>query len=454
MQKNFKSSPKKLVILANTFLILNIIIISFLIIFTSSKYYFSENINKGFYLIYLSIFIVFLSSLIYAVKKLDNNSKINFSLIIFVIGITFYSLEIYLQFFNQGKKEKIAKKFGIEFDQRSTKEVLIDLRKKGYNAHPNLKPTFFKETNGIYLSNKKEKIFPLGTISNSFTVLGNESGYYPIINTDEHGFNNPKGLYKNKNLDIILIGDSFTEGKSVRDDENIGANLRKKKFSVINLGKSGNGPLIELASLNEFASILKPKILLWLYFAENDLGDLEKELKSSFLKEYIKNQNFSQNLINRQLEIDEALEIYSNEKFRIEANDKSKNMRSKILNILKLYHLRLIFRIRPSNEPTPILPKILKIADNKVSNWGGKMYLVYLPARGYVHPTRDFVLKTVKDLNIPLIDLKKEIFDIHPDPLSLFPLRMYAHYNSKGYELIAKVIYKRLLEDGFKPAHD
>jgi lysophospholipase L1-like esterase len=77
------------------------------------------------------------------------------------------------------------------------------------------------------------------------------------------------------------------------------------------------------------------------------------------------------------------------------------------------------------------------------------MYFVYLPGRGQVHPTRDFVLKTVKDLNIPIIDLKEEIFDIHPDPLSLFPLRLYAHYNAKGYKLIAEVISKKLKEDGF-----
>ena len=199
---------------------------------------------------------------------------------------------------------------------------------------------------------------------------------------------------------------------------------------------------------------MKPKILLWFYFAENDLGDLEKEMKSSFLKKYITNQDFSQKLMNRQVEIDEILKNYSREKFRIEAENNLKNIKGTILNILKLYHLRLIFRVRPSNEPTPALSQILKISDKKVSSWGGKMYFVYLPARGYVHPTREFVLKTVKDLNIPVIDLKKEIFDVHPDPLSLFPLRIYAHYNAKGYAEVAKIVYQRLIEDGFKPSNE
>ena len=43
---------------------------------------------------------------------------------------------------------------------------------------------------------EKEKIYPLSSISNAITVFDNESGYFPIIETDEHGFNNPKGLYK------------------------------------------------------------------------------------------------------------------------------------------------------------------------------------------------------------------------------------------------------------------
>ena len=423
-----------------------------LFIFAIFKFFNSTITNKDFYLNYAIFFFVFFIALVYGIKKFENNFKINLSLILFFVGVTFYSLEIYLQFFKIDKKEKIAKKMGLEFDKRSTKEVLTDLKNKGYDAYPNLKPTFFKETNGLNYRNKK--IFPLGSISNSFTVLGNESGYYPVIETDEHGFNNPKGLYKNNNLDIILLGDSFTEGKAVRYNENISANLRNKKYNVLNLGKSGNGPLIELATLKEYATTLKPKIILWLYFAENDLGDLEKELKSTTLKNYLDKRNFSQNLINRQDEIDEILINYSNNKLQIVTENKLKSTRRTITDVLKLYHLRLMFKVRASNEPTPVLSKILQQANERTSSWGGKMYFVYLPARGQVHPTRNFVLKTVKNLNIPLIDLKKEIFDIHPDPLSLFPLRLYAHYNAKGYKLIAEVISKKLKEDGFKSIND
>ena len=98
----------------------------------------------------------------------------------------------------------------------------------------------------------------------------NESGFYPIIETDEHGFNNPKGLYKKNEVDIMFTGDSFAEGHAVHTDETIGAVLRKLNYNVINIRKAGSGSLIQLATLKEYAEPLQPKIVLWLYY-ENDI---------------------------------------------------------------------------------------------------------------------------------------------------------------------------------------
>ena len=78
--------------------------------------------------------------------------------------------------------------------------MLDDLNDSGVKAYPNIFPFLFISTNG--LTAKKGRIIPLGGISNITTILGNESGYWPIIETDEHGFNNPKGLFKNFRVDI------------------------------------------------------------------------------------------------------------------------------------------------------------------------------------------------------------------------------------------------------------
>ena len=106
----------------------------------------------------------------------------------------------------------------------------------------------------------------------------------------------------------------------------------------------------------------------------------------------------------------------------------------------------------PTPTPTPIFRNILQKSNQMVSQWNGKIYFVYLPAfarysRGNEDPNRDFVMQTATELDIPIIDIHKEVFEPHPNPLSLFPLR--GHYNSDGYKLVAEVIGKRLEADGY-----
>ena len=63
-----------------------------------------------------------------------------------------------------------------------------------------------------------------------------------------------------------------------------------------------------------------------------------------------------------------------------------------------------------------------------------------------------FDRKIVRD---EIIDIQKEVFGTHPDPLSLFPFRSgVGHYNAEGYRLIAETIVKRLKADGIIPSHD
>ena len=84
------------------------------------------------------------------------------------------------------------------------------------------------------------------------------------------------------------------------------------------------------------------------------------------------------------------------------------------------------------------------------------MYFVYLPefwrySTGEEHINREFVLRTANELEIPIIDIHREVFDSHPDPLSLFPFRVSIHYNAEGYRFVAEAIGKRLKADGYVP---
>ena len=53
------------------------------------------------------------------------------------------------------------------------------------------------------------------------------------------------------------------------------------------------------------------------------------------------------------------------------------------------------------------------------------------------------MIKIIENLEIPIIDLNKDLFQKHNDPLSLFPLRTAGHYNEKGYRLASEVILNK-----------
>ncbi len=103
-------------------------------------------------------------------------------------------------------------------------------------------------------------------------------GFEPFevtLSIDANGFRNPKAL---ESCDILAVGDSFTEGSRVSDDEMWPAryaNLIKK--SVYNIGISGCSPRIYLNNFNAIAPKLKPKIAIFMLYEGNDFRSREDD---------------------------------------------------------------------------------------------------------------------------------------------------------------------------------
>jgi hypothetical protein len=94
--------------------------------------------------------------------------------------------------------------------------------------------------------------------------------------------------------------------------------------------------------------------------------------------------------------------------------------------------------------------EVLSEAKAQVGAWGGQLYFVYLPewARyseysSWGKTKRGSVMKTVKSLRIPIIDIDPA-FKAHGDPLSLFPFRAPGHYNEAGHRLVAQEVLKAI----------
>ena len=203
-----------------------------------------------------------------------------------------------------------------------------------------------------------------------------------------------------------------------------------------------------------------------------DLIDLIGELGNKTLSNYLNDRTFTQKLHIRQSENDKKLEKKLDAAYKQKEKIFERKYRSHILSFIRLYDLRNFIKQSLnsfSSLETPITEIPNKILDtfseiiylSKIlsEDNGARFYFVFLP-RGYRynrHKTEPYeklelkeyknVINIVNKLNIPIIDINKDLFKKHSDPLSLFPNRLlHYHYNELGYQLVAKTILKKIIE--------
>lgn len=387
--------------------------------------------------------------------KLSAESRLNLVMIGLSSLLGVYVLEIAVAFlFPQAAPDAIvpyqqaAEKIGAPFDGRKRLEVLADVRKDTPDATLTTSPGLFIE--GHELSGEQGPLLPLGGLAQRLTVNCNETGAWSLYQSDEHGFNNPPGSFV-PTPTAVLIGDSFAHGACVQAGEDIASLLRAQGYAALTLGYGGTGPLLQLATLREYAAPLKPKAVFWLYFEGNDLDDLRREAETPLLQRYLAEADFSQGLYQRQEEIDRLLKDYIDAQLQ-QQRHAAVATESPWLPILKLRHLRERLGLAESRPGQyGLLKQILEQAKREVNAWGGQLYFVYLPAwLRYAQPQeeaqlfhRGAVLERVRALDIDLIDMHS-VFQMHQDPLSLFPFRIHGHYTPEGYRGVAAQIEKQL----------
>jgi len=345
-----------------------------------------------------------------------------------------------------------------QLEERSKYDVIQDLKKsKNIEVVPSIFPKTFITKR---LINNDENIFPLGGVSNTTTVFCKEGDKFSIYESDRYGFNNPDYQWDNEEIIWLLIGDSFAQGSCVQPGDDFASRIRfLTKQSAVSLGMSGNGPLIEFASLKEYTLKKKPKIVLWFYFERNDLEDLKEEKSNSILMKYL-NDDFAQNLHSKQLEIDKKLKTY----IKLAESEYKKNTHKIDKNLEKFLSFKKIARLQILRDKTaldrglnfgidPLFEKILVKSRNLVNSWDGKLYFVYLPdkERYSSHRNKDKnylkkseVIELINNLDIPIIDIHEEFFVKQADPLEFFAERIYGHYSPDGYNKISKIILKNI----------
>ena len=451
------------------FSLLNILLILFLVwaidqLFTTIDLLI---LSKTYGLILTILFLVIIVFIVLTFFNIFFNKKkfiIYFSVIYISLFSVSFVFDIYKDFIEKKNTEKIyEKKFNknknLKFDTRKRKEVVEDLRKTNDRAFSTMSP-FFLIRNEL----KNLKILPLSGISNVTTVLCNESGEYAIYISDKIGFNNPNNIYKFLDSEqIILIGDSWIHGACVQPNKTLSTNLRKKNLNIINLAYSGNGPLLELATLTEYISFFKPKKVIWFYY-ENDLRELALEKKSQILMSYINEENFSQNLYYKQDLIDKFWESLINKYDYLDVLggnikitkrnfvrqisrkfERSLKLKS-FYDILKKYlnvRLSVLHNIEELNQ-LDLFKEIIKKAKKITNENNAELYFVYLSSLNSVQKSspksHKEVLKIIKELNIPMLDFYNTLKKTE-NPEKYFPFGMpFVHFNAQGVKKLSDEI--------------
>ncbi len=428
---------------------------------------FKDAAGKSYYFNYFIISIIFFILSIITFF-LPYKIKQNIFLIIFSTILTLYILEFLL----------------ISFNQKTKLEVYESLKKKNSNIKLNIVP-HMHGGNFDKFTNIPKDFFPASGISNSLILDCNEDGFYSKFKTDRYGFNNDNKEWDKDIFEYVLVGDSFVQGACVYESDTIAGNLRKNldnKNGVLNLGLGGNGPLLQYVTLREFVDKkINVKRILFFYYEGNDIDGLNNELDNPILNKYVKDINFSQDLINNQKTTDKLLEQILFNKLK---NIKSKNKniifsQNSFVKFIKLSNLRKIFKniskinnfknldlnflinnwrvkshytdLEPRNIKPNNLKNLLKLVIKLSNENNSQLYFIYLPSyiRYILENNQNTyyygdVIKIVNELNISLIDLKKDMFDKSENPLSFFPKLKPWHYNVEGYRAASKIIMNKI----------
>jgi hypothetical protein len=384
--------------------------------------------------------------------------RANIAVALVGLAVALFAVEFLITITGPMMVARHAWKAGRKFDFRTREEVIRDLRKTGVVAYQRVAAAFPIAGPGLTLG---------GSISDSTIVYCNESGQWTIFQSDPYGFNNPREVW-NAPLQIAAVGDSFTNGACVPPDKGFISLIQKKYPATLNLGAGGNGPLVELAAMDEYAASLKPRVILWCFFEGNDLDDLRHESAKSIFMRYLREDGFSQNLMGRQPEIDATMKGPLDESAYRKTSTlliPSIGLRyygsASLVRLLTLHETRNLVTSelavgsdknawRAEESEMGLFREVMLKAKTRAAEWGGQIYFVLLPGTELLRnksgreQLRLEELQVVHDLGIPVIDLYP-VFKQHNDPLSLFTLPN-PHYNEEGYRITAETIEKVLAE--------
>jgi hypothetical protein len=304
---------------------------------------------------------------------------------------------------------------------------------------------------------------PVAGLPNALEVLCAEGGPWRSYATDRFGFTNPDSVW-DAPADLVLLGDSFTQGFCVGADESFAARLRAVYPRTVNLGGGANGPLIELATLVEFGARAQGRVVLWFFFEANDFDNLLDEARQPIVRGYLE-RGHSQRLLERLAAVHAAQRASSEQRmgewFQPVARPGAWN---DLLRFAKLGHLRKrLGLLRSAEHPydsidrdavAALLPDVMRRFAEEAEAGGALPVLVYLPSRAAftgrgLHPLRPLLLDAAAAADLPVVDVT-ESFRRERDPAGLYSTpRDWGHLTVEGNRVVAEQVLAEIERRGW-----
>jgi hypothetical protein len=314
---------------------------------------------------------------------------------------------------------------------------LEELRARGLTPTATILPRLFVDSRASVMAGGRPLV-PLAGLSRRLTVACREPGGTLVFESDEHGFHNPPGAWSRPALDLALLGDSHALGVCVPSGQEVAAALRRVHPALLNLGYSGNGPLLSLAALKEYLPARRPPRVVWLYFAGNDLEDLRSERRHPLLPRYLE-PGFRTDVESHQAAVDAALAASADP-------GRPPSRWRPLLDVARLRALRArVARARtpplPVEEDVAALRAVLEEAERAARAWGGQVDFVYLPSWPELfepqpgqEPLRRRVLAAAAEAGLRVIDTSAALEAMGE---SSFACPRTCHYSAAGYGAVA-----------------
>jgi hypothetical protein len=361
-----------------------------------------------------------------------------------------YGAEFYLQYQRYDVRDRVetaARQFGNPFDPRSLDEVVADLRAKGTNAHPFMR-----------ILHHGGPLMPIANTPNRLIAMCNEIGQYLIIRSDRHGFNNPDAIWDQAPVEMAVVGDSFVHGFCAPKNDGMVDRARKSLPSIVNLGIGGNSPQTNLATLVEYAPVVRPRQIVWVHYAGNDLSGMMQDKNHPVLRRYVDEPGFTQHLVDHDDEVVRMMDRFFDTEYggtNRYAQTPIQSMLKRPRNFLKFTSVREALGITHWDGATvdfDLLTRIFKRTKLLADSLGSKVTVISLPhvlqAAHELELPEQRLRDIVTGLGMNYMDAGAEMRKLGDTP-SFYEFGSYGgHLSPKGNALLADMI---LRADGRQP---